>query len=86
MTPEEQEPMSELCKQIQTKKDPQAFDQLVRKLNDLIEIKHERIHPEHKIKQEKFQNRPLPDPGTRQRLKTPCAFSRQDYTPYRKHQ
>jgi hypothetical protein len=33
---------------IQTEKNPQIFDELVRQLNDLIEIKHERIHPEHK--------------------------------------
>jgi hypothetical protein len=40
--------MNELCTQIQTEKNPQIFDQLVRDLNDLIEVKHERIHPEHK--------------------------------------
>jgi hypothetical protein len=39
--------MTRLCARIQTEKDPQLFDQLVRQLNDLIEIKHERIHPEH---------------------------------------
>ena len=48
MTPDEREKMNELCKQIQTEKNPIVFDQLVRELNDLIEIKHERIHPEHK--------------------------------------
>jgi hypothetical protein len=48
MTPEEREKMNDLCKQIQTEKNPEIFDQLVRELNDLIEIKHERIHPEHK--------------------------------------
>ena len=48
MTPEEREKMNDLCKQIQTEKNPEVFDQLVRELNDLIEIKHERIHPEHK--------------------------------------
>ena len=50
MTPEERERMNELCRQIQTEKNPEIFDQLVRELNDLIEIKHERIHPEHNIK------------------------------------
>jgi hypothetical protein len=48
MTPEEREKMNDLCKQIQTEKNPEIFDQLVRELNDLLEIKHERIHPEHK--------------------------------------
>jgi hypothetical protein len=47
VTPEERERMTEVCKQIQTEKNPETFDQLVRELNDLIEIKHERIHPEH---------------------------------------
>ncbi len=46
MTPEERERMDRLCERIQIEKDPQIFDQLVRELNDLIEIKHERIHPE----------------------------------------
>jgi hypothetical protein len=48
MTSEETEQMNELCKQIQLEKDPKTFDRLVKELNDLIEIKHERIHPEHK--------------------------------------
>ena len=48
MTPEEREKMNDLCKRIQTEKNPEIFDQLVRELNDLMEIKHERIHPEHK--------------------------------------
>jgi hypothetical protein len=48
MTPEEREKMNEICKRIQTEKNPEIFDQLVRELNDLLEIKHERIHPEHK--------------------------------------
>ena len=49
VTPEERERMTELCKQIQTERKPEIFDQLVRELNDLLEIKHERIHPEHNI-------------------------------------
>ena len=48
MTPEEREKMNEICKRIQTERNPEIFDQLVRELNDLLEIKHERIHPEHK--------------------------------------
>jgi hypothetical protein len=46
--PEEREKMDQLCTRIQNEKNPQIFDQLVRELNDLIEIKHERIHQEHK--------------------------------------
>jgi len=48
LSPEEREKMNELCNRIQTEKNPEIFDNLVRELNDLIEIKHERIHPEHK--------------------------------------
>jgi len=48
MTPEEREKMNEICKRIQTEKNPEVFDKMVRELNDLLEIKHERIHPEHK--------------------------------------
>jgi len=50
MTPEEQERMEHLCRRIAVEKDPQIFDQLVRELNDLLEIKHGRMHPEHKAK------------------------------------
>jgi hypothetical protein len=35
---------------IQEEKDPKTFDELVRELNDLLEAKHKRIHPEHKPK------------------------------------
>jgi len=38
------------AKRIQTEKNPKIFDQLVHELNDLLELKHERIHPKHKIK------------------------------------
>jgi hypothetical protein len=48
MTPEERERMNHLCVRIQSEKDPRVFDELVRELNDLIDIKHERIHPDHK--------------------------------------
>ena len=49
MTPEEREKMNELCKRIQTENNPKIFDQLVCELNDLLEEKHARIHPEHKL-------------------------------------
>lgn len=48
MTPEEREKMNDLCRRIQDEKDPKTFDRLVSELNDLLEVKHERIHPEHK--------------------------------------
>ena len=48
MTPDEQERMEYLCKRIVTEKDPVVFDELVKELNDLLEVKHGRIHPEHK--------------------------------------
>ena len=48
MTPDEREKMNEICRRIQVEKNPEIFDQLVRELNDLLEIKHQRIHPEHK--------------------------------------
>ena len=48
MTPEERERFVWLCQQVQTEKDPKKFDQYVRELNDLLEAKHRRIHPEHK--------------------------------------
>ena len=48
MTPEERERMNWLVVRIQEEKDPTLFDELVNELNDLLEVKHERIHPEHK--------------------------------------
>jgi hypothetical protein len=48
MTPEERERFEWLCKQIQAEQDAKKFDEYVRELNDLVEAKHERIHPEHK--------------------------------------
>ena len=47
MTPEEQQRMNEICAKIVTEKDPAIFDKLVKELNDLLEQKHERIHPDH---------------------------------------
>jgi hypothetical protein len=42
--------MNWLCIRIQEEeeKDPKVFDELVRELNDRFEVKHERIHSEHK--------------------------------------
>lgn len=48
MTPEEKERMDYLCQRITVEKDPKVFDDLVRELNELLELKHERIKPEHK--------------------------------------
>lgn len=48
MTPEESDRMNELCAKIATEKDGPVFDKLVRELNDLLEKKHERVHPDHK--------------------------------------
>jgi hypothetical protein len=46
MTPDEREQMNYLCKRIESEQDPIAFDRLLRELNDLLEVKHSRIHPE----------------------------------------
>jgi hypothetical protein len=50
MKPQERERMNWLCSRIADEKDPLIFDQLVEELNDLLEAKHERIHPEHRAK------------------------------------
>lgn len=47
MTPAERERMAILCERIATEQDPKTFDKLVQDLNDLLELKHEQIHPEH---------------------------------------
>lgn len=47
MTAEERKRINWLCLRIQEEKDPKIFDQLVRELNELLEIKHERIHRDH---------------------------------------
>lgn len=47
MTAEERARMNELCQKIQTEQDPRLFDEYVRHLNDLLEVKHLRIHPNH---------------------------------------
>ena len=48
MTLEERARMKDLCAQIATEKDSETFDRLVRELNDLLEQRQERIHPDHK--------------------------------------
>jgi hypothetical protein len=50
VTAEERERMNWLCRHIAEEKNPKVFDELVRELNDLLEVKHERIHPEHQKK------------------------------------
>jgi len=50
MTPDEIERMNVLCARIQIEKDPKTFDALVLELNELLEVKHERIHPGHNTK------------------------------------
>lgn len=50
MTPEERERMQQLFQRITVEKDPEIFDQLVKELNDLLEARHARIHPEQKTK------------------------------------
>lgn len=47
MTSEERERMEYLCSRIVVEKDPEVFDKLVHELNELLEVKHQRIHPEH---------------------------------------
>jgi hypothetical protein len=47
MTPDERERMNDLCRRIMDEKDPLKFDDLVVQLNELLEAKHQRIHPEH---------------------------------------
>jgi hypothetical protein len=67
MTPEERRRMDWLCLRIQEEKDPKTFDQLVHELNELLEIKHERIHPNtnpSRIKIHQPSVRTLP-PGSR---------------------
>jgi hypothetical protein len=50
MTPEELELMYKLCQQIAVEKDPKAFDELVHQLNELLEKKEHRLHPEQREK------------------------------------
>jgi hypothetical protein len=48
VTPDEREKMEELCGRLATEQVPEVFDRLVKELNDLLDQKHARIHPEHK--------------------------------------
>jgi hypothetical protein len=48
VTPEEQNKLNELCERIAVEKNPDVFDQLVKELNDLLDVKHKRIRPESK--------------------------------------
>jgi hypothetical protein len=48
MTPEERKQMVVLCGRIAEEKRGPEFDKLVAALNDILKLKHERIHPEHK--------------------------------------
>jgi hypothetical protein len=50
MTPDERERMAILCQRIATEKNPETFDNLVQELNDLLEIKRNRIRPEDRTK------------------------------------
>lgn len=50
MTPEERERLNELCRKVQQEQDPGKFDESVRELNELLEQKHETIHPEQRVK------------------------------------
>ena len=49
MTPEEQERLQYLCSRLREEKDPITFEGLVRELNDLLELQHDRIHTGHKL-------------------------------------
>ena len=48
MTPEERGRFEWLCKKIQVEDDPDRFYEYVRELKELLDAKHQRIHPEHK--------------------------------------
>jgi hypothetical protein len=50
MTHDERERMNWLCARIQEESNLKTFEGLVRELNNLLKMKHERIHPEHKAK------------------------------------
>ena len=49
MTPEELERLQYLCSRLREEKDPITFEGLVRELNDLLELQHDRIRTEHKL-------------------------------------
>jgi hypothetical protein len=50
VAPEERKRLDDLCRKVQDEKDPKKFDGYGRELNDLLEEKHTRTHPEHNHK------------------------------------
>jgi hypothetical protein len=46
MTPDEREQINYLCKRIESEQDPVTFNRSVEELNDLLEAKRSRIHPD----------------------------------------
>jgi hypothetical protein len=46
VTSEERERMEYLCNRIAVEKDPKVFLKLVQDLNNLLALKHQRIHPD----------------------------------------
>jgi hypothetical protein len=50
MTAEERERMDWLCSRIADERNPLVFHELLRELNELMEKKRQRIHPEHTSK------------------------------------
>ena len=49
MNSEERTRLECLVRQVQEEQDPIKFDLYVRELNDLLEQKHRRIHPDHNL-------------------------------------
>ena len=43
MTSEEQEQVNEICRRVIAEKDPNVFEELLQKLNDLLDKKYNRI-------------------------------------------
>jgi hypothetical protein len=57
MTAEERERMDWLCSRIADEKNPLVFHELLRELNELMEKKRQRIHPEHTSKSRESKQR-----------------------------
>lgn len=51
MTPDEREKMNYLCARIQSEKDPEAFENLLRQLNEVLAATKERINAQRKAAQ-----------------------------------
>ena len=49
MTADERARMEYVCKRIAFEKDPVTFDQLVNELEELLEVKRQRMDPENQI-------------------------------------